>query len=211
MPSAGPSLRFKTPVSLTFSPATILLLSEWNDSRTVKITCNINVFSRVFSHNKCYRLPLLMTALVCLLRLARLETGSSRSGIHVLFWLLVRLVSSNWSTPAWLHLSNTCSQLVHLLLVVILNLLCFICNTCSWWLFHYLWKDPHVILNQILKYYLIFFVALSDKCIIFDSALRIQLDWQCICTGSRLQKGTTKKALNWWIDTRTDFLGDCEF
>ena len=59
----GLSLSFNSPVALIFTPIANLLLYGWIVSTTCNFTCNIKGPSNMLSHNRCYGLPPLLTAL----------------------------------------------------------------------------------------------------------------------------------------------------
>ena len=57
-------LSSNSPVALIFTPIANLLLYGWIVLTTGQFTCNIKGPSDILSHNRCYRLQLLLTALV---------------------------------------------------------------------------------------------------------------------------------------------------
>lgn len=60
---AGLSLSFKSPVAWFSTP--VAIHCGWILSTTGSFTCSIKEKSSIFSHNRCYGSPPLMTALVC--------------------------------------------------------------------------------------------------------------------------------------------------
>jgi len=61
------SLNFDSPITLIFTPVTNLLLNMLIVSITGKFTSNIKGPSNILSHNRCYRLQPLLSALILML------------------------------------------------------------------------------------------------------------------------------------------------